>query len=727
MTPASAAPVDVSPQLRLLARRAKSPQGWKALRRYARSARSEEPRGLAFLALGYREYQARFYGNAADDLSESVATGCSLAGIAEYYEALARQQLHQNDEAIHALQDFSLKYPQSALRLRAVNLLATLLIQGGRPDEALRALAAEPETRGKPSSLLLEANAYEEEQNDSEALGAYQAIYYGFPTAFEAKDAEAALRRLRIRLGNSFPEVSDETKTERVKKLFARDEFQRALSDYDSMLLDEPRSPQVPEWQLGRARCLLLLKRYSEAIESLETRPQRESPAVDAECMALRVEVFGRAADEPSMLRALDELYQRYPRSPFYGDALFFAGGYFARQGFWKTAARYYQLLVQSSPGIPYVSEAAWRVAWYDILAGNAEGAHAALLFFLKNYPDSSRTPAALYWLAQLESEGGSRSQGREMDRLVVHRFSNNYYGWEARRALATPSSTDTPLAADEPALPGILTDFGIALPSAPPLPFTPCGPARPDALVEPSATLTAIGLEDAAEGYLEDLLLRYPANPDILFALARLRSKEGDTASALFAARRAVPDYENYSFNELPREVWNLLYPQSYWHLVRQYARADRLDPYLVMAVIRQESAFNPRATSAARARGLMQIESQNVTRHVRRRRRRYVTRELYNPAFNLRVSCRYLSSLFHAFNGQPAEALAAYNAGDFRVRQWLDNSKLQDPSLFLETIPFTDTRAYVELILRDAEIYRAILTGTAKFSRCNREQTGG
>lgn len=724
----SAAPAYVNPQLRTLAQRAESQRGWNALRRYARSVRSEESRGLAFLALGYHEYNARLYEPAAEDLSESVATGCSLAGFAAYYEALARQQLHQNNEAIQALQDFSTKYPESALRLRAVNLLATLLIQGGHPDEALRALDAEPETQGKPSSLLLQAKAYEEEQNDSEAARAYQAIYYGFPTAFEAEDAESALRRLHIRLGKNFQEASDETKTERVKKLFSRGEFQRALSEYDSLLLDESRSPLAPEWQLGRARCLLLLKRYSEAVESLEKHTHHENPALDAERMALRVEVYGRAADEPSMLKALDELYKRYPQSPFYGDALFFAGGYFARQGFWQTAARYYEPLVQSFPGIPYAAEAAWRVAWYNILAGNTQKAQAALLFSLKNYPDSSRVPAALYWLARLESQGGSANQGREIDHLVVERFSTNYYGWEARRALATPSEIPSHFAADQPALPAILADSDITLQSPSPLPLTPCGPTQPDPLLEPSATLTAIGLDDAAEGYLEDLLLRYPANPHISLALARIRSKEGDTAAALFAARRAVPDYENYSFNELPQEIWGLLYPQSYWHLVRRYARANRLDPYLVMAVIRQESAFNPHATSAARARGLMQMEPGNVTRRVRGwRRRRRIARELYNPSYNLRVSCQYLSSLFRAFNDRPAEALAAYNAGDFRVRQWLDNSKLQDPSFFLETIPFTDTRAYVELILRDAEIYRKILTGTAHFSHCNPEQTGG
>lgn len=722
ITPLQAAPVFISPGLQTLARRASSRRGWNALRRYARFARSEEPRGLAWFVLGYREYDARLYGRAAADLSESAASACSLADFAAYYEALARQQLRENDDAIQALQGFSAKYPESALRLRAVNLLATLLIEGGHPEAALQALDAEPETQGRTSSLLLRAKAYEEEQNDFEAAAAYQSIYYRFPTSFEASDAEDALRRLRIRMGSSFPNASDKINIGRARKLFVGGEFRRALSDYDSLLLDEPRSPIRAEWQLGRARCLLLLRRYSEAIETLKRRAHHETPVFDAEGMALEVEVYGRADDEASMLNALGALYKRYPHSPFYGDALFFAGGYFARQGFWQTAAGYYQPLARSFPGIPNAPEAAWRVAWYDILAGNDQQARTALLKFLERYPGSSRVPAALYWLARLGAQSvGPTSQTREIDHLIVRRFPNSFYGWEAQRALAASPAGIQPVTVDAPTLPAILTGSGITLPPPPPVHFTPCGRVDPDPLLGSYVTLTSLNLDRVAESYLEDALLVDPKDREILLALARVRAKEGETASALFAARSAVPDYQDYSFNELPREVWNLLYPRSYWYLVRRYARANRLDPYLVMAVIRQESAFNPRATSSARARGLMQMEPETVTRHIRSRwRRRRIVRELYNPSYNLRVSCRYLSGLFRAFDDRPAEALAAYNAGDFRVREWLGNSKLQDPSYFLETIPFTDTRAYVEAILRDAEIYREILTGRADFMEC-------
>ncbi|MGH9355939.1 MAG: lytic transglycosylase domain-containing protein, partial [Terriglobia bacterium] len=179
--------------------------------------------------------------------------------------------------------------------------------------------------------------------------------------------------------------------------------------------------------------------------------------------------------------------------------------------------------------------------------------------------------------------------------------------------------------------------------------------------------------------------------------------------------------DYENYGFDGLPKKVWELLYPRSYWPIVRRCARANHLDPYVVMGLIRQESAFNPRATSSAGARGLMQMMPQTVERGIRgRHRSRRAVGSLYSPAYNIRVSCRYLRDLLRMFGGNTAQALAAYNAGDARVKQWVANGNLQDPNMFPESVPFVETRAYVESILRDAAIYRALFTGTARFSAC-------
>ncbi|MGH9449248.1 MAG: transglycosylase SLT domain-containing protein [Terriglobia bacterium] len=713
----------VSPRLRSLAVRAKARRGWRALRRYAASTRNTESGCLAYFTLGYREYMAAENGLAADDLKRAARAACPLEDFAEYYQASADAQINHAAAGITVLTGFPERHPRSIYRLRAVNLLASLLIKTGHPEGALAVLNSEPAAQRNPSSLLLAAKADEALPDDEAAASAYQHIYNAFPAEPEARSAAAALDRLRLRMGPRYHEPSLAAQTARAGKLFARGLYQESLSAYDSLLLGAPKSQLAGGWRIGRARCFIRMRRYSDAVTALAHAEPAE-PDLDARRLALEVHADELGGDEPAMVTTLNEIYKKYPHSPSYGDALAYAGGYFARQGFWQTAVRYYLPLSQTFPNGRYAVEASWRVAWYAVLAGNMDGAKTALTGFLRRYPRSSRAPAALYWLANIEQQQSSPRTAQGIDRLLAARYTNTYYGLKARQRMTGPRARERHVGRQFNSATGAvaLAAMGIVIPERPEPPLSACGSIAPRAsLMLPYETLGALSLRALGEQYLVDLIANHPKDPRLYLAAARLRGSNHDTASAIFDAKRAVPDYDEYSFAALPREAWRLLYPDPYWNLVRRYARANHLNPYLVMGLIRQESAFNPRATSSTRARGLMQMEPYTANSRVRgRARRRRVTRALYSPAFNIRVSCRYLRGLLTSFDGNLPETLASYNAGDIRVRQWIANSKVYDPDEFLETIPFTDTRAYVEEVLRDSLIYRSVLTGRARFSRC-------
>ena len=182
----------------------------------------------------------------------------------------------------------------------------------------------------------------------------------------------------------------------------------------------------------------------------------------------------------------------------------------------------------------------------------------------------------------------------------------------------------------------------------------------------------------------------------------------------------RAVPEYPEVDFAALPREVWGLLYPRPYWPLVQRYARLNRLDPYLVMGLIRQESGFDPRATSVADARGLMQLLPKTASRSPRPARVRAAGRRLYNPVYNVRLGCAYLRDMLKEFDGRVELALAAYNAGDFRVKDWMNKFSSEESAAFIESIPFSVTRVYVQAVLRDTAVYRQLLTTSPVFAPC-------
>jgi soluble lytic murein transglycosylase len=207
---------------------------------------------------------------------------------------------------------------------------------------------------------------------------------------------------------------------------------------------------------------------------------------------------------------------------------------------------------------------------------------------------------------------------------------------------------------------------------------------------------------------------------PELRLLLARIYAAHNDSSEALFAALRAVPGYPQMDFSDLPQEVWDFIYPHQFWNLIKPQARVNKLDPYLVLGLVRQESAFSPRALSNANARGLMQILPQTAANSSRRSRVRMAERRLYNPTYNVRTGCAYLAGLLKEFDGHPELAVAAYNAGDFRVKDWETKYTFREPAMFLESIPIPATRIYVELVLRDAEVYRQLMTGSPHFAHC-------
>jgi soluble lytic murein transglycosylase len=543
-------------------------------------------------------------------------------------------------------------------------------------------------------------------------------VYYAFPTSSESKAAADALGQLRAELGANFPEVPGDIQTARAALLYAKSWVNDALSDYEALLQAYPDSPLVPRWKVGRGQCLVRLKQVDRAVESLQEQFVA-NPDADAQRLATLVEAHLQRADTAAVLQILEELRALYPQSASYASALSLVGNHFVREGDWRTASSYYQPLAEGFPDSDFAAEANWRVAWARYLEKEFALATDALVNHLARYPDSPRLPAALYWLARMAAERGATPEARALYVLLRARFVHSYYALQAQQRLAELASAGESREKGEefrPLTP--VTALARQLPPRPPATVPACAPATSSESLRPFLRLKALSLEDLGEQYLLAVLADRPEASELLLALSRLRADQGNPSAALLDARRAVPRYAEYEFSELPQEAWNLLYPRNYWELVRRQARANGLDPYLVMGLIRQESAFNPRATSSANARGLMQILPQTASRS--RRGRARVARRLYEPAYNVRFGCRYLRDLLRTFGGNAAQALAAYHAGDFRVKDWLGKYSFREPAEFMETIPIPATRAYVEAVLRDTAIYRQLMTGAARFAEC-------
>ena len=174
---------------------------------------------------------------------------------------------------------------------------------------------------------------------------------------------------------------------------------------------------------------------------------------------------------------------------------------------------------------------------------------------------------------------------------------------------------------------------------------------------------------------------------------------------------KHSVPSYFAVDIPTLPRIYWEALFPRPYWADLKRFSLANGLDPYLVASLIRQESEFNPLAVSRENALGLMQLLPQTgkVVAHQESIKHSKLMNYLL-PTVNLQLGTRYFRGMVDQFGGSFEHALAAYNAGSDRVEEWMGQGPYRDSPEFVESIPFTETREYVQAIMRNAAVYKQL-----------------
>ncbi len=198
-------------------------------------------------------------------------------------------------------------------------------------------------------------------------------------------------------------------------------------------------------------------------------------------------------------------------------------------------------------------------------------------------------------------------------------------------------------------------------------------------------------------------------SSPVIEATIAWAYYRKGELRRAITLMRRAYPQHLTAD-QSLPKEILQVIFPLTYWDLIRKHAAARNLDPYLVAALIGQESTFDPEVRSSANAWGLMQIVPSTGRQLARSLGiRRFTTKMLTNPETNVRMGTLYFSRLVQQFGGT-YYALASYNAGENRVVRWKAERPGLDEDEFIDDIPFPETQNYVKRILGTAEDYRQL-----------------
>ncbi len=506
--------------------------------------------------------------------------------------------------------------------------------------------------------LLLARNA--EAASDTAGAAAYfQRVFYEYPVSKEAEEAEIALERLKGILTDNFPPAMPQVRLERAARLVRDGQAARARREYAEMALEFG----------GADRDLARVRAIGDTYEAL-TSLKVSHPEANAERLYLVHIAARRAKLYDAGRAAVDELAERYPKSAWRLKALVNqANAHLIR----NEATEYeplYRTCYREFPNEPEAAFCHWKVAW---LAHMRRQKSNLFEEHLRLFPQSEKASAALYFL------------GRYAE--LAERYPLSYYTTLVRNK---PKRT-------------VAVDFQAA----------PSMKIR----LERAQLLEAAKLSEWAEVELQ-WAAQNEANPyPAAMALAEIASRRGAYDVSLRYVKRFATGYLTFPMEAAPEKFWKLAFPLPYRTALESNSRARGLDPYIVAALIRQESEFNPKAISRAKAYGLTQVLP-STGRQLSRRvgMPRFSPAMLFEPDINLKLGTYYLKSLLDKHEGKWEETLAAYNAGKSRSDEWATWASYREPAEFIETVPFTETRNYIQIVLRNAHVYRRLYGTTAQ-----------
>ncbi|HEX2714577.1 MAG TPA: lytic transglycosylase domain-containing protein, partial [Candidatus Acidoferrales bacterium] len=300
--------------------------------------------------------------------------------------------------------------------------------------------------------------------------------------------------------------------------------------------------------------------------------------------------------------------------------------------------------------------------------------------------------------LGRASERAGNLPHARSFYLKAQERLPQTYFGRRAAERLAIIGTAPVNSA-----------EVLVLIPSPPPLSLL--DESIPPAAAERwarSQALRTIAFDASAEVELRAAYLSTGV-PRLLWEAGQAATDAGHFTVGIAATRAVYPQLEARQVEQVPPEVWRTVFPLPFEVSLRSAAARNKVDPMLVAGLIRQESTFQPDALSPAGAIGLMQVLPRTAKRLARRLKLGYARSKLFNPEYNLLVGSLYLADLLRG-EGSPEAALAAFNAGEERVAGWRAERRFEEPAEFVESIPFTETREYVQIVMRNTEMYRLL-----------------
>ena len=510
------------------------------------------------------------------------------------------------------------------------------------------------------------------------SVEALRRVYYDFPTSVEADTAAKELDRLTVEADAALAPKE----LARADALYRARRWSAARDSYEVV------QPFVSGADRARvdvriAGCDVGQGRFREGRDRV--MPLIDGPSGEEAAFHLVVATRGLKQKDEHVKRSR-AFVARYPASPFADEVLNNLASALIIDDEDGQADAVFREVVEKYPSGRFAERAFWKAGWWAYRQGRFQDAAQLFDRGAAQFPRSDYRPSWLYWSGRAWLQSNDAETAAARLRLAATDYHNSYYGRLAVRQLANRrGAAITPSLQRQPVPVSVPTAQRIAL-------------------------LLATGLNQEAMSELQYAQRVWGDSPQLQATIALTHRRLGNVRAGINTMKRAYPQYLAAGGETLPSEILQVIFPLDYWPLLQKYAEQRGLDPYVVAALVAQESNFDPAVVSPAKAWGLMQVlpsTGRNLARKLGVHP--FSTKRLTEAEVNVRLGTQFFADSIRRFGGVHF-ALAAYNAGDSRVASWQRERPDMPQDEFIDDIPFPETQNYVKRILGTAEDYRLL-----------------
>ena len=648
-------------------------------------------------ARGYAHYTAGRSADAQESFRAALSDDFYLADYSLYYLGLIAFEEGNWDEVRQRVNELNLRFSQSVWTQAAALLAAKAALREkdyARAGEILTQLRAEKAVKRDISeeALYRQAQTREAQGEMRGAYTLYRELRDRAPTSRWTAEARKAQARLREMHAELFPFHTLESLAEEADRLARERQTGDAEILYKKLLNNAPDGTARLRFLSKLSALYLSVRNRGEAMPLLEQIAREYPQSAEAPRALYQIaQILWNRHDNAGAFDYFKAVIEKYPASAFVDRSKYATGDiheYFGRK---DEAAQAYISVVKQFPKSAVRDEAQWRLAWLYYRAGEMPAAAAAFRTLARQSKNGQFGSAAFYWQARSAERSGQTEEAKSAYRQIWKGGTESYYQALAGRALQRLGEE---IEAPKPPRPAAAGDTG--------------------AVVDPEVEfhlarareLAALSLHSLAVAELDEIHARTKAAGPLRSLLMREYFQNHAYRSSLGLAIQTPLSRRERDF---------YLYPLAFWELIQQKAIERDLDPYLILALIRQESLFDQRARSPAAALGLMQLIPPTASRVARQLGLPPPSRDkLFEAEINLTLGTQYLKDLLLRYSNNWQKALAAYNAGEAAVDRWEREIVTDDIEEFVERIPYVETRGYVKLVLRNHRIYKQLYDRT-------------